>query len=96
MCVAACSGQAIFLVNEEYEEGYGTVTIPYEMMPLPEKGDVGVGLSRSGEPICEAEVLEVRTSPAFDHTNLLTMKVPADMVMKARFYQVKKGSGVNE
>ncbi|MGN0154082.1 MAG: FAD-dependent oxidoreductase [Lachnospiraceae bacterium] len=96
MCVAACSGQAIFLVNEDYEEGYGTVTLPYEMLPLPKKGDKGIGLSRSGEPICEAEVLEVRTSPAFDHTNLLTMKVPVDMVMKARFYKSKEGSGDNE
>lgn len=96
MCVAACSGQAIFLINEEYEEGYGTVTIPYEMLPLPEKGDKGVGLGRNGEVICEAEVLEVRTAPAFDHTNLLTIKVPADMVMKARFYQAKEGSGDNE
>ena len=30
---------------------------------------------------------KVRTAPAFDHTNLLTIKVPNDMVMKARFYK---------
>ena len=90
MCVASCSGQAIFLINENYEPGYATVTLPYEMLPLPKKGDKGMGLSRSGKEICEAEVVEVRTSPAFDHTNLLTMKVPADMVMKARFYKGKE------
>jgi hypothetical protein len=44
-------------------------------------------MSRSGEKICEAEVVSVRTSKAFDHTNLLTIKVPADMAMKARFYR---------
>lgn len=89
MCVASCSGQAIFLVNETYEPGYATVTLPYEFLPLPEKGTKGYGLSRSGEKICEAEVLDVKTSPAFDHTNLLTMKVPADMVMKARFFKAE-------
>lgn len=89
MCVAACSGQAIFLVNEETEPGYGTVTLPYEFLPLPQKGDKGYGLSRSGEKICEAEIVEVKTSKAFDHTNLVTMKVPSDMVMKARFYKAK-------
>lgn len=89
MCVAACSGQAIFLVNEETELGYGTVTLPYEFLPLPQKGDKGYGLSRSGEKICEAEIVEVKTSKAFDHTNLVTMKVPSDMVMKARFYKAK-------
>lgn len=89
MCVASCSGQAIFLVNEDYEPGYGTVTIPYEFLPLPKKGDIGFGLSRSGEKICKAEVIEVISAKAFDHTNLLTMKVPSDMVMKARFYKAE-------
>ena len=88
MCVASCSGQAIFLVNEDYEEGFATVTMPYEFLPLPVKGDKGKGLSRSGEAVCDAEVVDIRTSPAFDHTNLLTIKVPADMVMKARFFKM--------
>lgn len=87
MCVASCSGQAIFLVQEDYEPGYGTVTLPYEFLPLPKVGDKGFGFSRSGEKICEAEVVQVKTLKAFDHTNLLTIKVPADMVMKARFYK---------
>ena len=84
---ASCSGQAIFLVDETYEPGFATVTLPYEFLPLPEKGEKGYGMSRSGEKICEAEVVSVRTSKAFDHTNLLTIKVPADMAMKARFYR---------
>lgn len=87
MCVASCSGQAIFLVDETYEPGFATVTIPYEFLPLPEKGDKGYGLGRDGSKVCEAEVVEVRTAKAFDHTNLLTIKVPADMAMKARFFR---------
>ena len=86
MCVASCSGQAIFLVNEQYEEGFASITIPYEFLPLPKAGEKGVALSRSGEKVCEAEVIEVRTSKAFDHTNLLTMKVPAEYAMTARFW----------
>lgn len=87
MCVASCSGQAVFLVDETYEPGYAAVTIPYEFLPLPEKGDRGYGLGRDGRKVCEAEVISVRTSKAFDHTNLLTIKVPADMAMKARFFK---------
>lgn len=86
MCVAACSGQAIFLVDEGYEPGFASVTIPYEFLPLPQKGQIGWGLGRNGEKICQAEVLEVRSAKAYDQTHLLTMKVPADMVMKARFF----------
>lgn len=87
MCVASCSGQAIFLVDEDYEDGYASITIPYEFLPLPEKGYMGTALSRSGEEVCEAEVIDVKTSAAFDHTNLLTMKVPKEMSMKARFFK---------
>ena len=89
LCVASCSGQAIFLVDETFEPGFATVTIPYEFLPLPEKGEKGLGLGRNGQPVCEAEVISVKSAKAFDHTNLLTIKVPADMAMKARFYRAK-------
>lgn len=87
MCVASCSGQAIFLVQEDVEPGFGEVTLPYEFLPLPKTGDIGKALGRDGKEVCEAVVTKVRTAPAFDHTNLLTMKVPNDMLMKARFFQ---------
>lgn len=88
MCVASCSGQAIFLVNEDVEEGYGEVTMPYEFLPLPKEGDTGVALGRDGKEVCEAVVTKVKTAKAFDHTNLLTIKVPNDMLMKARFFRM--------
>lgn len=87
MCVASCSGQAIFLVDEDTGDGYGTVTLPYEFLPLPEAGEKGIALGRDGKMVCEAEVVNVRSAKAFDHTNLLTIKVPSDMTMKARFYK---------
>ncbi len=91
MCVASCSGQSIFLLNEDYEEGYTTVTMPYEFLPLPEKGMKGIALDRSGQRICEAEVVGVKSLPVFDKTNLLTIKVPKEMGMKARFFKAELG-----
>lgn len=87
MCVASCSGQAIFLVDEDTEENYGTVTIPYEFLPLPKVGDIGNALGRDGKTVCRAEIVEVKYIKAYDCTNLITMKVPKSMVMKARFYK---------
>lgn len=86
LCVASCSGQAIFLVDEEYEQNYASVTMPYEFLPFPEKGEIGYGLGRNGAKLCEAEVVEVKESKAYDHTNLLTIKVPKRFAMKVRFY----------
>lgn len=90
MCVASCSGQAIFLVNENYEEGYSSITLPYEFLPLPQVGDRGVALGRDGREVCEAEVIEVKSIPAYDKTNLLTIRVPSEYDSKARFYRAAK------
>ncbi len=87
LCVAACSGQAIFLVDEHYEPGFASITLPYEFLPLPTAGETGTALDRSGKAVCMAEILSVKSNKAYDHTHLLTMKVPADMAMKARFFR---------
>ncbi len=87
MCVAACSGQAVFLVDEEIGGGFASVTLPYEFLPLPEKGENGIALGRDGKELCPASVLDVKTAKAFDQTALLTIKVPAGMAMRARFYK---------
>lgn len=86
MCVASCSGQAIFLVNEDIDKDYAFITLPYEFLPLPVKGESGKALDRSGQEVCLAEVAEVKSLKAFDQTHLLTMKVPKEMAMKARFF----------
>ena len=92
MCVASCPGQAIFLVNEDSGDEHATVTIPYEFLPLPEKGEKGFGLSRGGEKVCEAEVVSVKTSKVYDNTVLLTIQVPKEDAMKVRFYEKSEES----
>lgn len=86
MCVASCSGQAIFLVDEDCGDGTATVTIPYEFLPLPDAGTKGSALGRNGKKVCDAEVVSVKSSKAYDKTNLLTMRVPKEYAMKARFF----------
>lgn len=92
MCVASCSGQAIFLVNDDFEETRSTVTLAYEFLPYPEKGQVGIALNRSGEPVCEAEVISLRKSAATDGTALLTIAVPKAYSMKARAFKLNGGT----
>lgn len=87
MCVAACPGQAIFLLNEDAGDGQAEITLPYEFLPYPVVGTRGKGLSRSGQPICEAEVVKVRTAPAYDKTAVVTIRVPKEYAMKARFFR---------
>jgi len=90
MCVASCSGQSIFLLDEKEAEGYTLITMPYEFLPLPEKGTKGIALDRSGKEVCTAVVENIKTVAAYDHTNLLTIQVPNEMGMKARFFKWKQ------
>lgn len=90
LCVAACPGQTIFLVKETEERA--EITLPYEFLPLPEAGQTGTALDRSGAPLCEATVVGVKLLPVNDGTALLTMSVPAAMADSARFYQSREAS----
>jgi Fe-S-cluster-containing hydrogenase component 2 len=86
LCVAACSGQCVFLVDEGEGDGPASVTFPYEFLPLPRAGEEGVALDRAGRPLCRARVTGVKAAPAFDRTALVTIEVPSHMCMRARFW----------
>lgn len=89
MCVASCSGQAIFLVDEDCGDGTATITLPYEFLPLPKEGDEGAALGRDGSYVCRASIVSVKSMKAFDKTNLLTMRVPKEFAMTARFFKAE-------
>lgn len=88
MCVAKCSGQAIFVV--EKGDTKGTVTFPYEMLPLPRNGMRVYGVDRDGAVVCNAVVTKVVTAEKFDHTNLVTIEVPVEMTDIVRAFRYKE------
>lgn len=92
MCVASCSGQAIFLVDDDFDEERSAITMAYEFLPYPEKGQTGIALDRGGHPVCEAEVVSIRKSPATDATALLTIAVPKDYSNRARAFRAAGGA----
>lgn len=49
---------------------------------MPAKATMAWPGPRRLTSVCEAEVVSVRQTRAFDHTTLLTMRVPADMAMR--------------
>ena len=84
MCVAACPGLAIFLINANYTEDLATVTFAYEYLPVPAKGDKVMAVDREGNKICEAEVVKNVQVKAYDMTNVLTIAVPKEFIEEAR------------
>ncbi len=89
-CLPICPGQAIFMVDESPGNGKAVVTLPYEFLPLPEKGQAVTALDRSGAPLGDAEVTEVRKTDRMDETALVSIEVPMDWSMRARGFRLKK------
>jgi len=83
-CIPICPGQAIFRVDINHAEDKATVSFPYEYLPLPKKNDIVQGVNRTGEAVCEAEVLRVQKPRKFAQTTVITVAVPKELAMEVR------------
>jgi len=89
LCVAACPGLAIFIVNRNFGEGLAEIGIPYELLPLPKKDETVLAINREGSVLCEAKVTKVITSKAFDRTAVVYLAVDDKFADDARFFIAK-------
>ncbi|HOO44545.1 MAG TPA: 4Fe-4S binding protein, partial [Bacillota bacterium] len=76
MCVYSCPGLAIMVASIKDDRAY--YKIPYELLPVPNKGDIWHGVNRKGEIICEALIEQVMKNKNTDRTQVITVSVPKD------------------
>lgn len=87
-CVAICPGLAIFLVR--ITKSGGEVTLPYEMLPLPSKGDTVKLLDRKGCPVGEGKVARVLLPEKSTNSALITISFDnPELVYEVRNIEVK-------
>jgi len=89
LCVAACPGLAIFVVDNSREDK-ALVYIPYEMLPAPKKGNKGDALDRCGKRIGSAEVAKVQKGTR--GTTVLVILVEKDLAMNVRSIRIPERS----
>ena len=92
-CIAQCPGLAIFVVDKTYSAAQAVVRIPYEFVPVPEKGQYASGLDRSGEDRGWFEVVKVVSSGQKNKTITVWLAVPQELAMEIR--NIKAGSFKN-
>ncbi len=85
LCVAACPGLAIFVVDNSREDK-AIVYIPYEMLPAPKKGDNGDALDRSGKRVGSAQVEKVRKGVR--GTTIVGIRVEKELAMDVRSIRI--------
>ena len=83
-CVLACPGLAIFLLDRNYSKDKAAITLPYEFLPLPKKGEKVIALDRNGSKVCEGEVLNVILTKKGDRTALVKIAIPKEHADKVR------------
>lgn len=84
LCIAACPGLAIFLVDNTYSETEAEVSFPWEYLPLPARGATVEAVNRIGEVVCEGKVRRVRSSPKQDRTVVVSLVVPKEYSAQVR------------
>jgi thioredoxin reductase/Fe-S-cluster-containing hydrogenase component 2 len=84
LCVAACPGLAIFVVDLNYSHTEALVTLPYEYTSLPDIGDLVGAVDREGTIVTAARVTRVHNARAFNHTAVITIAVPKEYGMVVR------------
>ncbi|MDQ7798645.1 MAG: 4Fe-4S binding protein [Candidatus Edwardsbacteria bacterium] len=88
VCVSRCPGLAIFVIDVAYSDAESAVTMPYEFLPLPEKGDLVAALDREGKECCRAKVIKVVNTKAQGKTPLVTLAVPKGMETDVRSFKL--------
>jgi len=85
LCVAACPGLAIFVVDKSGEKA--KVSFPFEYLPAPQVGSQVKALNRAGEYVCMAEVVRVMQPASFAHTTVVTIAIPKEYADEVRTIQ---------
>ncbi|MCL2007087.1 MAG: 4Fe-4S binding protein [Treponema sp.] len=88
VCIAQCPGLAIFVVDMTHSETHAVVRIPYEFIPVPEKGQFACGLDRAGEERGYFEVIRITSGGKVNKTTTIWLAVPKDLAMEIRSIKV--------
>lgn len=87
LCVSVCPGLACFVVDMTFAPDKALFKLPYEMLPVPGKGDTVECLGRSGDVLAKGTV-EAVTEPKKDRTLVVHVSAPKDLACQIRAIRV--------
>lgn len=84
LCLPECPGLSIFILDATYSQTQATVTMPYELLPLPAEGEAVDALDRQGEIVCKGAVVSIKTPGKNERCRSLTVAVPKECIHDVR------------
>ena len=88
-CIVICPGLAIFIVDKTFSDTEAAISLPYELLPVPKKGEKVQGVNRSGRVVCEGRVHRVFSGNKLNRTNVVTIVVPKEHADDVRHFRRK-------
>ncbi len=79
LCMQVCPGLAIFMLDKSKEKP--RVTIPYELLPMPERGDSVVLIDRNGNDMGEGKVVGLLFPDKKYRSALVTVEVDDERLL---------------
>ena len=87
-CIARCPGLAIFVVDMTYSDSEALVRLPFEFLPVPQAGQLAMGLNRSGKELGWFPVVKVVSGGKKNMTYTISLAVPKELAMEVRNIRV--------
>lgn len=82
-CVGVCPGLAIFVVKVQGDQAL--ITLPYEFLPRPQKGESVSVLDRAGKTMGKGKIIRVKQQ---GRTSIITVSVEKKYAMDVRNIRV--------
>lgn len=89
-CIPVCPGLAISVLNYNYNDENATLTVPYELFPLPEKGTEITAVDIKGRAVTKATVIKVVPPEKNNRTALVTFSFPKKYYKKVCYFKNEK------
>jgi len=85
LCMTKCPGLAIMCVDATWSDTHALVKLPYEFVPLPQKGQIVHTLDREGKVVADAEVVQVTVTKS--KTNVVAIAVEKSLIKVVRNFR---------
>ncbi len=91
-CVSRCPGLAIFVIDMTWSEDKALLKLPYELLPLPQKGDEVRCFDREGTEVGQGRIVRVVQSLRVG-TPVLWVELDKELALDVRHVAPLSGGG---
>ncbi|MCM8768633.1 MAG: 4Fe-4S binding protein [Candidatus Omnitrophica bacterium] len=95
-CIPVCPGLAISLLHYDYSPSEASLTVPYEFLPLPKKGQEVFVVDEKGRYLGKGNIIRVIPPEKNNRTSLVTFSFSKKLYKKVKYFVLKRENLIDE